>query len=114
MKEVNLKGKEYYKIKVTFDQKGGGEDFEDTYFYWINKESFKTDYLAYDFHVDGGGVRFRKAYNERYIKGIRFVDYENYQPKDSTSTIENIDAKFELGDLELLSKIELKNISVQK
>ncbi|MET6990374.1 DUF6503 family protein [Sediminicola arcticus] len=114
LKEVNLKGKEYYKIKVTFDQKGGGEDFEDTYFYWINKESFKTDYLAYDFHVDGGGVRFRKAYNERYIKGIRFVDYENYQPKDSTSTIENIDAKFELGDLELLSKIELKNISVQK
>lgn len=114
LKEVNLKGKEYYKIKVTFDQKGGGEDFEDTYLYWINKETFKPDYLAYDFHVDGGGVRFRKAYNERYIKGIRFVDYENYKPKDSTTTIENIDAKFELGDLELLSKIELKNISVQK
>ncbi|MFT6838527.1 MAG: hypothetical protein ACJAZR_002064, partial [Sediminicola sp.] len=80
MGEVTLKKTEYYKIKVTFDQTGGGDDFEDTYLYWINKETFKPDYLAYDFYVNDGGVRFRVAYNERYIKGIRFVDYENYKP----------------------------------
>lgn len=114
LEEVTLKGKDYYKIKVTFDQKGGGEDFEDTYLYWINKETLKPDYLAYDFHVDGGGIRFRVAYNERYIQGIRFVDYENYQPNDDVTTINNIDTKYESGDLELLSKIELKNISVEK
>ena len=114
LEDVTLKGKDYYKIKVTFDQIGGGEDFEDTYMYWFNKETFKPDYLAYDFHVNDGGVRFRVAYNERYIKGIRFVDYENYQPKDDATTINNIDSKYQTGDLELLSKIELKNISVEK
>jgi hypothetical protein len=114
MGEVTLKKTEYYKIKVTFDQTGGGDDFEDTYLYWINKETFKPDYLAYDFYVNDGGVRFRVAYNERYIKGIRFVDYENYKPMDDVTTIDNIDAKYESGDLELLSKIELKNISVER
>lgn len=114
MGEVTLKKTEYYKIKVTFDQTGGGDDFEDTYLYWINKETFKPDYLAYDFYVNDGGVRFRVAYNERYIKGIRFVDYENYKPMDDVTTIDNIDAKYESGDLELLSKIELENISVER
>jgi hypothetical protein len=70
--------------------------------------------LAYDFYVNDGGVRFRVAYNERYIKGIRFVDYENYKPMDDVTTIDNIDAKYESGDLELLSKIELENISVER
>ena len=114
LEEVTIKGKDYYKIKVTFDQNGGGDDFEDTYLYWFNKETFKPDYLAYDFHVDGGGVRFRAAYNERYIKGIRFVDYENYRPKDDDTSIDNIDTKFQSGDLELLSKIETENISVER
>ena len=77
--EVTLRGKDYYKVKVTFDQKGGGKDYEDIYLYWFNKETFKPDYLAYKFYVDGGGIRFRVAYNERYLGGIRFVDYENYE-----------------------------------
>jgi len=108
-----IKNKEYYKVKVTFDQQGGGEDFEDTYLYWFDKESFKPDYLAYDFHVNGGGQRFRKAYNERYINGIRFVDYENYKPKKEGASILDIGKLYNEGELELLSKIELKNIVVE-
>lgn len=110
----SIKGKEYYKIKVTFEQNGGGDDFEDTYLYWIDTETFKPHYLAYDFHVNDGGVRFRSAYNERYINGIRFVDYENYKPLDDATTIDNIGAKYQSGDLELLSKIELKNVAVER
>ena len=30
-----IDNKEYYKVKVTFDQEGGGDDFEDTYLYWF-------------------------------------------------------------------------------
>src|SRR3990167_8882549 len=60
--EVRIKNKEYYKVKVTFKQEGGGTDFEDVYVYWFNKETFKVDYLAYEYHVDGGGIRFREAY----------------------------------------------------
>ncbi|MEX0315670.1 MAG: DUF6503 family protein [Allomuricauda sp.] len=110
--EETLKGKEYYKVKVTFDQAGGGDDFDDTYVYWFNKETFKPDYLAYDFHVNGGGQRFREAYNERYVNGIRFVDYNNYKPKTKGTDILGIGQLFEKGELDLLSKIELSKIEV--
>lgn len=111
--KVDLKSKSYHKIKVSFNEEGGGEDFEDVFVYWINTESNKVDYLAYSYNEDDGkGLRFREAYNERYIKGIRFVDYDNYKPKDSKFKLEDLDTLF-IGDkLELLSKIELKNITV--
>ncbi|ADV51486.1 hypothetical protein Celal_4244 [Cellulophaga algicola DSM 14237] len=110
--EQQLNGVFYYLIQITFKQNGGGTDFDDTYYYWFNKETFTPDYLAYDFHTNGGGVRFRKAYNERYVNGIRFVDYENYKPKNNTATIENIADLYTKNQLELLSKIVLENITV--
>ncbi len=110
--EESINGKMYHKIKVTFDQVGGGDDFDDTYVYWFNKETFKPDYLAYDFHVNGGGQRFREAYNERYVNGIRFVDYNNYKPKTKGSDILDIGKLFEKGELDLLSKIELSKVTV--
>ncbi len=112
--EESIQSKAYYKVKVTFDQNGGGDDFDDVYLYWFNKETFKVDYLAYDFHVNGGGQRFRMAYNERYVNGIRFVDYENYKSKVKTIDILDIAKLFETGELELLSKIELSDIKVNK
>ncbi|MBP0904209.1 DUF6503 family protein [Mariniflexile gromovii] len=108
-----LAGKEYYKIKVTFNEEGGGEDFDDIFIYWIHVETFKVDYLAYSYNEDDGlGLRFREAYNERYIKGIRFVDYNNYKPINDNVLLESLDDLFETGGLSLLSKIELKNIIV--
>ena len=110
--EVTIKGKDYYKVKVTFSEEGGGDDFDDTYLYWFNKETFKPDYLAYKFFVNDGGMRFRVAYNERIVNGIRFVDYENYKPKTESDKILEIDSMYQNNGLELLSKIELKNISL--
>ena len=107
----SIKGRDYYTIEVTFDQEGGGDDFEDVYIYWIDKETFTPDYLAYEFHVDGGGMRFREAYNERYVEGIRFVDYSNYKPTETVS-IYDIDRHYSQNKLELLSKIELEEIRV--
>ncbi len=110
--EIEINDQPYYKIKVTFDEEGGGDDFDDTYIYWINKNTFIPDYLGYSFYVDGGGTRFRVAYNQRIVKGIRFVDYKNLKPKDAVSTIFSADSLYLNGGLELLSKIELKNVSV--
>lgn len=111
--ETTIKEVEYYKIKVTFKEVGGGEDFEDVFVYWINQETFKVDFLAYSYEeIDGTGFRFREAYNERYINDLRFVDYNNYKPKQSKLSVEQLDELFENDELELLSKIELKNISV--
>ena len=111
--ERMINEKAYYKVKVTFSQENGGDDFEDTYLYWFEKQSFKPRYLAYKFHVNGGGIRFREAYNERYIGGIRFVDYNNFKPqKGAVVDFFKVDSLFEKNELELLSKIELENIQV--
>ncbi len=112
--EVIVKGQKYHKIKVTFDQANGGDDFDDTYVYWFNAETWKPDLLAYEFHVDGGGMRLREAYNERYVNGIRFVDYNNYKTKDMETSILKIDSLFENGSLKFLSKIELKDTEVSQ
>jgi uncharacterized protein DUF6503 len=111
--KVSIKGTEYHKIKVTFKQEGGGEDFEDVFVYWINTENNKTEYIAYSYLTDGGGMRFREAYNERYINGIRFVDYNNYKPINKKADLFKLDSLFENNELKLLSKIETKNIVVQ-
>ncbi|GGG43162.1 DUF6503 family protein [Bizionia arctica] len=111
--EESIKGNSYYKIQVTFNADGGGEDFEDVFVYWINTKTFKTDYLAYSYNeADGVGFRFREAYNEQFVNGIRFVDYNNYKPKDKEIDILNSGSLFETNQLELLSKIELKNVTV--
>ena len=111
--EAEIDGKRYYEVKVTFAKEGGGTDHEDEYMYWIAKEGFTVDYLAYKFYTGKGGIRFRKAYNPRMVKGIRFVDYENYklEPWEAVD-LQNVDELFKAGKLELLSKIETEAISV--
>ncbi|MEL7268908.1 MAG: DUF6503 family protein [Bacteroidota bacterium] len=108
----DIKDKKYLKVKVVFEEANGGDDFEDTYIYWFNAETHLPDYLAYDFHVNGGGQRFREAYNERYVEGIRFVDYNNFKPKQKDIKLEDIGKAFEKNELELLSKIVLENVQV--
>ncbi|WP_142785759.1 DUF6503 family protein [Changchengzhania lutea] len=111
--KVLIKNKVYYKIKVTFNQEGGGEDFEDVFMYYIDNKSFKTNYVSYSYNEnDGVGLRFREAFNERFVNGIRFVDYNNYRPKTEYATLENLDSLFKADALGLLSKIELKNVTV--
>jgi len=103
---------EYYEIEVTFNEKGGGDDFDDTYIYWFNTVTFKPDYLAYEFHVNDGGQRFRVAFNERIIDGLRFVDYKNYKSANMDLPISSIDSLYNNASLELLSEIKLENIKV--
>lgn len=110
---IKLKGESYYKIKVTFDEDGGGEDFDDEFIYWINTQTKHIDYLAYSYNEeDGVGLRFREAYNERIINDIRFVDYNNFKPLDTKVRLEDLDKLFIENRLQLLSKIELENINV--
>lgn len=111
--EVQINTQTYYKIKVWFDQQGGGEDYEDVFVYWIEKENYQVDYLAYEFHVNDGGMRFRQAYNRRDIKGIQFVDYNNYEPKNKSTSLLELDSLFQHDQLKLLSKIVLENVAVE-
>lgn len=102
---------QYHKIKVTFDQEGGGTDFEDIFVYWFNTQTHLPDFLAYEYHTNGGGIRFREAYNERKVGGIRFVDYRNFKYEGPLS-VTYLDSLFSAGDLELFSLIQLEDIEV--
>jgi len=111
--ETTIKGIPYYKIEVTFEEEGGGTDFDDIFVYWVNQIDFQVDYLAYEFHVDGGGARFREAKNMRRINGVLFADYNNYKPMENGISVYDLDSLFENSRLDLLSSIELKNIKVE-
>ncbi|MGA9237720.1 DUF6503 family protein [Robiginitalea sp.] len=102
---------DYHKIQVTFDQEGGGTDFEDVFVYWFNTETFHPDYLAYEYHTNGGGKRFREAFNAREVGGIRFVDYRNYK-YSGTLPVSELDSLFLRDELEFLSLIKLEKIKV--
>jgi hypothetical protein len=111
--DVEINGEIYQKIKVTFNQEGGGEDFDDVFLYWFHKERKTMDYLAYKYHTNGGGIRFREAKNVRRINNLLFADYNNYKPKTKDINFDTIDSLFNSGKLELLSEINLENIKVE-
>ena len=71
------------------------------------------DYLAYSYRVNGGGMRFREATNERVVNGVRFVDYNNYKAKNASTKLENLDKAFENSELKKLSEINLENVQVK-
>jgi len=110
---ATIKDKEYYKIEVSFVENGGGEDFEDIFIYWIGKQDFLIDYLAYSFHINGGGKRFRVLKEQCNINGIRFVDYQNYKPLTKEIKLSNLDEAFENDQLKKISEIVLEDIEVE-
>lgn len=101
----------YDKIKITFKQEGGGEDFQDEFLYYIHQQSGTLDYFAYTYATDGGGIRFRRAIHPREIKGIRFQDYINYEPVGAID-FNQIEQVYEAGQLQEFSRIALENIRV--
>lgn len=112
--ETTINDKSYYKIKVTFSEDGGGEDYQDKFLYWINTETFNFDYMAYSFaESDETSFRFRVAYNPRVVNGIRFQDYINYKPKDNSLKVEQAEDLYKQGELVELSKIALENVKVE-
>jgi len=108
---TTIKGKAYQVVQVSFAKEGGGTDHDDTYYYWVNQSTNIIDYLAYNFHVNGGGVRFRSAFNPRKVGGLHFQDYVNYKAPVNTP-LADLPAMYEKGALKELSKIELENIRV--
>jgi hypothetical protein len=111
--EANIAGSSYHLIKVTFSEEGGGQDFEDEFLYWFNTETNTMDYLAYSYHTEGGGLRFRKAVNPRRVGGILFQDYINYKPKNGEVALEALGELYRQDSLEVLSVIELENIQAR-
>jgi hypothetical protein len=107
--ENQIDGQTYDKIRVRFRAEGGGNHYQDTFFYWFNTKTHTMDYLAYS----EGGPRFRKAINPQTVGGIRFQDYINYKGDTSdTTSVGTYDQRFTARQLTELSRIEQKNIRV--
>ncbi|WP_394749049.1 DUF6503 family protein [Spongiimicrobium salis] len=106
---TTIKGLAYDIMEVTFAQEGGGKDFDDQFHYWINSDTKIIDYIAYNYQVDGGGVRFRSAYNPRRVDGIHFQDYVNYKAPIGTA-LKDLPKYYEEGKLKELSRIETEEI----
>ncbi|MFK8057621.1 MAG: DUF6503 family protein [Saprospiraceae bacterium] len=106
---VSINDGSYEILQVTFDQEGGGVDHDDQYRYWVNSETGRIDYLAYNYQTGKGGVRFRAAYNPRIVEGILFQDYVNYKAPVGTP-LDSLPLFFEQGDLEKLSVIDTENV----
>ncbi|QED37159.1 deoxyribose-phosphate aldolase [Antarcticibacterium arcticum] len=111
--EDEVESEPYYEVEVSFRKEGGGTDHHDKFVYWIHKENFTVDYLAYQFFTNNGGLRFRKAVNPRIIEGIRFVDYQNYETNMLSTPLRHLDSLYEAGELEFFSNINTENINVK-
>jgi len=106
---TTIKNKTYEILEITFEQEGGGRDHDDVFHYWINQSNNVIDYLAYNYQVNGGGVRFRSAYNSRTVGGIIFQDYVNYKATVGTP-LADLPKLYEQGKLKELSRIETENV----
>ena len=84
---------------MRFTEEDGGKDFEDVFLYWFDEQTFSMDYLAYSYITDGGGVRFREAFNKSEIGGIVFQDYINYKPEDKLTPLEEMGTLLIKGNL---------------
>jgi len=102
--DIIIKLVDYHILKVTFNKEGGGEDHDDQFMYWVRKDNSRIDYLAYNYQVNGGGVRFRSAYNTRNINGILFQDYINYKAEVGTN-LAVLPTLYERNSLKELSRI---------
>lgn len=109
MGKTSIGQNEYHAIKITFSEENGGSDFDDEYYYWVQDKTNTIDYFAYNYTVNGGGVRFRAGYNPRIIEGIYFQDYVNYKA-DVGTPLENLPNLYDLGQLEKLSLIETDSV----
>jgi hypothetical protein len=113
-----IDGVPYHRIKVTFRQDGGGDDWQDVFVYWFHADTYAMDFLAYAYGLgpdeEDVGTRFREAYNVRRVNGVRMADYFNYTVDTlSTDRMAQYPTLWEQGEPELVSRIEIDSVQVR-
>jgi len=111
---AEMAGEVYRKIEVSFEQTGGGRDWQDRFVYWFRDGDWTLDYLAYWEAVDPPVTRFRRAVNRREVGGVLVQDYENYRAEDLSIDIADYDRLFEAGGMTLVSMVEFDNLRVAR
>jgi hypothetical protein len=99
----------YHRVRITFRKEGGGEDHEDVFMYWFREKDHRMDFFAYRYYRDGGGVRFREAYDRKRTDGLLVQDYRNFKAPMDTE-LAKLDELWQKDRLEQVSKIETENL----
>lgn len=110
LRSVQVKGKEYNQIEVTFDKENGVSHNDDTFYFWFDAKDHSMDYFAYS----KGGERFR-AINGLIKNGNfyfqNYLNLENKTPRDKP--LKDYHILFEQDKLNVLSEIILENLKVE-
>jgi len=109
-----VEGHPYHRIEVTFDQEGGGQDWDARFVHWIHAEDHTLDYFAYRYSRGEGGTRFRRAINPREVGGLLIQDWENFGAPAEVAALEEYPTLLESGALNLLSLIVLEDVQVTR
>jgi hypothetical protein len=105
---VLINGVQMDKLRISFRREGGGEDYDDVFYYWFDGDGH-LKHLAYS----EGGNRFRAVLDTARVNGVLFNNYINYEgPKPDLTPLSDYDKLFESGKLPELSRIIIENITV--
>ena len=112
--QMTIKGEPYHQVEITFREEGGGPEYNDIFLYWIHTQKHTMDYMAYYYHVNGGGTRFREAHNIRTIEGLRFADFRNYKTAEGDSVALGEHGRlFDKDQLVKVSDVNLEHVEVK-
>ena len=110
LKTVQVNGKSYHQIEVSFDADNGGSHHTDVFYFWFDAEDSSMDYFAYS----EGGNRFRASSGTVKSNGLALQNYTNLENKSVDKTpLSDYHVLYEQDKLSVLSSIVLKNLSVK-
>jgi len=110
LRTVQVKGKDYNQIEVSFDAENGGNHYDDVFYFWFDVKDHSMDYFAYS----KGGNRFRAINGLINSDGLYLQNYVNLESKNNDkSALKDYYVLFEQDKLNTLSYITLKNLSVK-
>ena len=104
-------GRRLHKVKVTFTP-DSSTHAQDEYLYWFDPSTGRLEQFAYSYATDGGGLRFRKAFNHRRIGGVLFFDQQNYGTEGPDLSVDLVDERFVRERMRHVSTIELRGVQV--
>jgi hypothetical protein len=111
---VHIERRSFHQVAIQFKKEGGGEDFQDIFFYWFNAETFQLSYLAYSYETSGGGIRFRSVEKQhRLDNGFVFQDYVNYKTDSLATNLQDLLPLLLDSGLVELSRIRLEHLEVR-
>ena len=108
---VFIDDKEYYVLRVDF-QKATEESYDSIFYLYINKENFLLDFVASDYELTQKNKLFRRYYNSRFVKDIRFADYYEFVSLNESLPLDQYYKAFDSLQLESVNHIVLDSIQV--